>query len=85
MVTARDLDYVNRIECKDNRDCLKCDLKEFITQERADRIRGEIDLDKGIDVLNGKIDALSSKLTWSMATFLIALILFILEGLSGKL
>lgn len=35
---------VYRGECEKNRDCLKNDLKELITQEMNDRKEGEIEL-----------------------------------------
>lgn len=72
-------------ECEKNRDCLKNDLKELITQERNDRKEGEIELEKGIERVETQIQAMNSKLSGLLATLLIAVIIAVLELLLGEI
>lgn len=76
---------VYRGECEKNRDCLKNDLNELITQERDDRKEGEIELEKGIERVETQIQAMNSKLSGLLATLLIAVIIAVLELLFGKI
>lgn len=77
-------EYVNRDECDKNRDCLKCDLKELINQERIERKEGEKELNDGIKTLNKTIANSNSSHENFMKTIFIALIVLIIEVFLGR-
>jgi len=81
---AGSVEYVNRDECDKNRDCLKCDLKELIHQERIERKEGEKELNDGIKTLNKTIANSNSSHENFMKTILIALIILIIEVFLGR-
>lgn len=84
MVTAHDLQYVNRVECKDNRDCLKCDIKELIERERNDRKEGEVELNTGLTRLESKMDEANSRQSGFMTALLVGVIVLIIQVFLGK-
>jgi len=78
------VEYVNRDECNKNRDCLKCDLKELINQERIERKEGERELNDGIKTLNKTIaDSNSSHESFMKAIFIALVVLIIQVFLNG--
>lgn len=78
-------EYVNRDECDKNRDCLKCDLKELINQERIERKEGEAELNDGIKTLNKTIASSNSSHENFMKTIFVALIILIIEVFMGRI
>ncbi|MDD4521687.1 MAG: hypothetical protein PHW84_01880 [Methanosarcina sp.] len=76
--------YVLRGECEKNRDGLRCDLKELILQERDDRKDGEQELNRAIEKVDGKIDAINSKMTGLLVTIVAGILIFLLECIAGK-
>lgn len=77
-------EYVNRDECDKNRDCLKCDLKELINQERTERKEGEKELNDGIKTLNKTIASSNSSHENFMKTIFVALLILIIEVFMGR-
>ncbi len=84
MVTAHDLQYVNRVECKENRDCLKCDIKELIERERNDRKEGEVELNTGLNRLESKMDEANSRQSGFMTALLVGVIVLIIQVFIGN-
>lgn len=76
---------VYRGECEKNRDCLKNDLKELIQQEKTYRKEGEMELSKGIEKVDGKIDSINSKMTGLLVTLIVGILMFLIEFVMGKL
>lgn len=75
---------ISRGECEQGRTTLKNDLKELINQERADRKEGENNLNAAIERVETQIQEINSKITWGVASLLIAIIILVLEVLFGK-
>lgn len=84
MVTAHDLQYVNRVECKENRDCLKCDIKELLERERNDRKEGEVELNSGLTRLESKMDEANARQSSFMTALLVGVIVLIIQVFLGK-
>jgi len=84
VVTAHDLQYVNRVECKENRDCLKCDIKELIERERNDRKEGEVELNTGLNRLESKMDEANSRQSGFMTALLVGVIVLIIQVFIGN-
>jgi len=78
-------EYVNRDECDKNRDCLKCDLKELINQERIERKEGEKELNDGIKILNKNVVDSNSSHENFMKTIFVALVILIVEVFMGRI
>jgi len=74
-----------RSECEQHRNCLKNDLKELITQERNDRRDGELEMSKGIEKVDGKMDSLNARTNQVLFAVALEMGLLILGYIMGKI